>query len=1089
MSKARRTALLCLAALILALGFAEAQRVTSDIVGTVTDPSGAVVAAARIQVKHVETGATRETITNENGYYHMPGLDPGSYEVRVERDGFKTEVRRGIGVLVDQVVKVDVALEVGEVHQEIFVTGDAPVLETTSGHMSNVVTGSVLRDLPLNGRDLFQLVTLETGVIPSTNAGPNPWADGGIAKVSVQGTRPTMNNITLDGGDINDPAFNVPPGGPSGAQLGVDAVREFRVLLNTYSAEFGRNAGANVQLVTRSGTNQLHASLFEFLRNAAFDAPNYFDVGGIPPFTRNQFGATLGGPIQVNRTFFFLNYEGLLENKGITATTTVLDDNAHLGLLPSASNPNVLVNVGVDPRVAPFLALFPRANGPVLGNGLAVLNTSGRQPTYENYGLIRLDHTLGDAGQLFARYVIDDGSATLPFASTYVPGFAGSRDSRNQYAMVGWQRFLRPSLLNDAKFSFNRTQYLAQIDNSYPLSISLAPNRALGGIDIGGLPLVGNNLFFPFGNASNTFEAIDNVTYEHGRQTLKFGADVKRMQIDGPFDLFVNGEYVFSDLTPFGIPAASNNPALESFLHAQPFLYFGVNPQNDNSDRDYRQTYAGLYLQQDWRLHPRFTLNTGLRWEYSSNPSEANGRLANIRNVATDPAPTVGNIWRSMPLDLWSPRLGFAWSPSAGGKTAVRGGFGLIRDQIWANLYSDTRFYQPYYDALLYMLPQFQAPPSSLASIQGPFPPETIGSFGITYTPKFPYYLEYQLNVQRELARDILLQAAYVGSHGVHLPRTGEANLLPDGKSVNPNFGSLPLIVTDGTSSYNSLQVSLQKRFSTGLSFQGSYTWSKALDDQSGPFPSDWISESGVSQNFFDRNGDYGRASFDRRNVFVFNALYELPFGPGRRWGSQAQGWAGRVIGGWRVGTIASAMSGLPFTANLGSFNNSMTFASMPADRPDLKPGVNPCSSAVTLGRPDGWFNPNIFTLPPAGSYGNAGRNILCGPDLVNFDFSLNKVEELSQGRSVEFRAEFFNIFNHPNFDVPVNTQSANGSGGNGDAVFIGRRATLDDGVTPCTPANDPEELGCGIPAPNAGRIFRTVTTSRQIQFGLKLRF
>lgn len=1061
---------------------AAAQRVTSDILGTVKDASDAAIVGAKVTVTHVETGHSHETATDASGNYRVSGLEPGTYEVHVQHQGFKTTVRKGITVLVSQQAVVDVTLQVGDIQQRVEVTGEAALVETTTSQMSNVVTENTLRQLPLNGRDLFQLTQLQTGVLPTTNAGPSPWSEGGITKAAVQGARPTMNNFTLDGGDINDPGFNVYPGGSAGVQLGVEAVKEFRVLLNTYSAEYGRNAGANIQLVTRSGTNELHGSIFEFHRNGALDARNFFDpTHGTPLFIRNQFGATLGGPIVKNKTFFFVNYEGLREIKSITASTSVPDANAQMGRLPSAANPAVLVNVGVDPRVAAFLALFPPANGASLGGGLAVLQTAQKQPTNEHYGLIKIDHQITDHDQFFGRYVIDDSNTLNPFQSTFVPGFQGERVVRNQYVLLNWQHTFGTNLLNEAKFNFNRTRYEARVANSFPLSISLEANRPLGAIAISGLPAIGNNLIFPLGTTSNTFEGIDNLSWQRGHHSLKFGTDIKRMQINGPFDLFIDGEYVFTDLTPFGFPAVSNNPALEFFLKATPFIYLGTDPAFANSDRGFRQTYTGLYAQDDWRVTPRLTVNLGLRWEYSTIPTEAHGRVANIRNVATDAAPTPGKLWDSVPKNLFSPRFGFAWTPFANQKTVVRGGYGLLRDQIWSNLYFDVRFYQPFYRALLYILPTFQSPPASVNSIVGlGGPPGVIGSFGITFRPKFPYYNEYNLSIQRELAKDLLIEVAYVGSHGVHLVRTGEANPAVAGVHLNPNFGSIPLIVTDATSNYNSGQLRLQKRFSQGLSFQASYTYSKAIDDQSGPFPSDYVSESGVSQDFFNRRGDRARASFDRKHAFVFNALYELPFGQGQRWGHDASGIGGKFIQGWRIGGIITLISGPPFTANLGSFNNSGTFASFPADRPNLVAGAKPCGSAQ-LSKPTQWFDPSIFSLPPGGRFGNVGRNILCGPDLKNFDFSLSKDTKLGERIGLEFRAEFFNLFNHANFDVPVNTQGPNGNGGNGDAIFTGRKGA------PCNPATDP--AGCGILAPNVGRVFRTATPSRQIQFALKLTF
>jgi len=1056
------------------------QSVSSEIQGTVKDPSGAVIVGADVTATNLETDVARSTVTDGNGSYHVDGLSAGSYQLRIEHAGFKVKKLTDISLMVDQAAVLDATLEVGSTNQEFTIMGETPLVETTTAQMSSVVTSTGLSELPLNGRDLFQLTELQTGVTPSTNGGSSLWSEGNMSKASAQGARPTMNNVTLDGGDINDPGYNVPPGGPAGAQLGVEAVREFRVILNTYSAEYGRNGGANVQFVTKSGTNNLHGSVFEYFRNAALDAANYFDTLGKPPYDRNQFGATLGGPIVKDHTFFFINYEGLRERKGITTNISVPDDNARLGLLPSV-NGGSLVNVGVNPTSALFIGLYPRPNGPELINdgvpsGLALFTGSEVQTVREDYAVLRIDQTIGNKDQIFGRYVFDDGSGIFPFQSTAIPGFPGKRPIRNQYFMLSWQRVITNHLLNEAKFSFNRTRYLAEVDNTYPLSISLVPDRALGVILIGGLPALGNNLVYPLGCTSNTFEGIDNLSWEHERHSLKFGVDAKRMQINGPFDFGTNGEYSFTG----SAASTTSNPTFEAFLQGTPAFYIGTDPALSDSDRGFRQTYIGLYAQDDWRITANLTLNLGLRWEYSSIPTEAEGRISNFHDVFTDEAPIVGPLWSGVPLDLWSPRVGFAWSPFGDGKTVVRGGFGIIRDQIWSNLYFDVRFYRPFFGALISESPNFLAPPTSIAALGGSTSP--VGVFGITFNPQFPYYEQWSLNIQRQLGRDTVLQIAYVGSHGLHLPRAGEANPFEPalGHNLNPNFGSTPQIVTDATSNYNSLQVSLQRRFVKGLSFQGSYTYSHSIDTASGAFPSDWVSEPGVTQNFFNLNADRGSSAFDRRNVFIGNLLYDLPFGPGQRWGRGERGATGKLVGGWRAGIIGQLLSGVPFTPVLG-FNNSLTAASFPADRPDIKPGVNPCN-AVT-GNVNQWFDPTIFTLPntpnAAGNiFGDAGRNSLCGPSLKEFDLSLIKHVQLSERVSLEFRSEFFNIFNHPNFDVPDNTQGPNGTGGNGDAIFIGRGS----GCNPTT-----NTLGCGILAGNAGRIFSTVTSARQIQFALKL--
>ena len=1042
-----------------------AQTTSGSISGTVTDASRAGVPGAQVTAINTQTGAQRASVTGGDGRYQLPGLPPGIYDLRVEKEGFNTIIQQGIGLQVTQDAVLNVALRVGIVKQEFTVSATPPLLDTTNAQVSGVVTEQTLTQLPLNGRDLSQLIQLQVGVATVTNAGPNPFSEGNITKVAANGTRPTMTNNTLDGGDINDPGFNIPPGGTAGIQLGVDAIEEYRVILNPYDAQYGRNGGANVQYVTKSGTNDWHGGAYEFIRNSVLDARNFFDVSK-PRYIRNQFGASFGGPIVHDRTFFFINYEGLRERKGITDSLSVPDANAHNGFLPNAQGR--LVFVGVDPRTAPLLALYPVPNGAELGGGLALFTTSLLQPTREDYGIFRIDKIRGSRDQFFVRYLIDTGQTTVPNLSTPVPGFSGQNVNQDHYIMLSWQHSFSSGLLNEAKLNFSRTNYRSLTANQASPSISLSPGRPLGDISIGGVPTVGNNLLFPLGTTSNVFEGIENVSYRRGSQTFRFGADVKRLQVNGPFDIFKNGGYSF-----FG-PASpvSVNPPLEAFLLGEPAVYFGVDPALANSDRGFRQTYLGFYAQDDWKLSARFTVNLGLRWEYWEAPTEAHGRASNIRNIVTDTAPTPGSVIADTPLDLWSPRLGFAWQPLGGEKTVVRGGLGIIRDQLWENLYGNTRFYQPFYHAIEVIAPDFLTPPPSIAALGGTV--LTIGSFGVTYNPPQPYYVMYNLNVQRQLTPTTLLEIGYSGNHGLHLVRSGEANPVINGVSrerINPNLGSIPLIVTDALSNYNALQLSLLKRFSSGVMFQLSYTFSKALDDQSGTFPADYVSESGVAQNFFNPNGDYGRSSFDRTHVFAGNFLYELPFGARNRLASNSTGFRGKLVGGWRVGGIVSLVSGPPFTANLGSFNNSENGANFPADRPDLNPGIKPCS--LSSRNAAAWFNPTgVFTLPPAGVYGNAGRNIMCGPPLKDFDFSVSKQVRLQERVGVEFRADLFNLFNHPNLNVPVNTAAVGTSGGNGDQIFLGRDAS-----------------GNAIPAPNAGRIFQTVTTSRQIQFALKMTF
>jgi hypothetical protein len=1056
-----------------------AQTGTAVVLGTVTDPQGAVVPRVAVTATNVDTGRQVRVMTDTTGAYRIPGLFPGDYEVKAERASFAPEVHRGITLTVSQQAVVNFTLRLGTTSKVVVVSGAPLLVESTSSAISGLVNPTQMRQLPLNGRDIFQLVLLQPGAQPTPSAGASPWQKGGLAKVAVNGQRPTSNNLTIDGMDANDPNFDVSPGGASGVFLGVDGIREFRVFTSGYSAEYGRNAGSVIQLVTKSGTNNLHGSLFEFHRNAALDAKNYFDLANrpIPPFVRNQFGGSLGGPIQHNRTFFFVSYEGFRERLGITAVATVPDALAHQGLLPLASNPGACTEqnpggcaqVGVNPAVAPFLAIVPTPNGTDFGNGTGLLTTSAKRVTREDYGLMRLDHTFSGTHSVFGRYILDDSDSQNPYLSTLVPGFPGETPSRNQYFTLQDQKLFHGNWLNLAAFGFNRTTYLAMVQNQYPnLTIAVGQNRPMGFLNVAGLNAIGNNFLYPFGSFSNTFQADDNVSWEPGHHAVKFGGEYRRLEMNGPFDLFVNGEYNFQDLSFFGVPYASNNPPLESLLHGIAFSYLGTNPQLSNSDRGFRQNWLSAYVQDDWQATARLMLNLGVRYEFYSNPTEAHGRAVNIRNVATATAPTVGSFFAGLPEDLFSPRLGFAWMVTRDQKTVLRGGAGIFRDQIWANLYGNARSLPPFYQAYFTLLPTFQNPLQAALVA-------TTANATMTYNPKWPTTIQYNLDLEREVTANSVFKLGYVGARGNHLVRMGEANPFEPalGHNLNPNFGSLTRLVTDAQSFYNSMQASFEHRTSHGLTLAINYTWAHSVDDASGAFPSDSVNESGKSQNFFNRKGDRGRSSFDIRQNLVFDFVEQLPFGPGQRFGRNAHGLARQMIGGWTLSGIGSFHTNVPFTPVLG-FDNAGTQSSLLSDRPNLvgNPDTGTCPNGAPVGTTTCWFNPQAFALPPPGSFGNAGRNILSGPAYADFDLAFLKEFSFGETRELQFRAEIFNLANHPNFAVPTNTEGPNGVGGNGDQIFLGRNA-----------------VGQGVMAPNAGQIFSTVSPSRQIQFGLKFLF
>jgi hypothetical protein len=609
-------------------------------------------------------------------------------------------------------------------------------------------------------------------------------------------------------------------------------------------------------------------------------------------------------------------------------------------------------------------------------------------------------------------------------------------------------------LINELRFGVNRTTASTSIVDTHPgLSISLLPGRPFGMLNIAGMSLIGNSPLFPLGDFSTVYQLQDQVSCTFGRHTLKFGAEFRRLQSNGPLDFAVNGLYTFQDLSPFGLQASSNNPALEFFLQALPLSYVGVDPSRSDSNRSYRQRVASGFVQDFWRMTDRLTLNVGLRYDFYSNPTEAHGRLSTIRNPATDSGPTVGKIFAGTPLDLLSPQVGFAWNIFGNGKTVLRGGAGMFRDQLPVLLFGVDRFLPPFFGIDSFVFPTFLNPQSALLT-------QPIYVLATTYHPKFPYVLQYNLNLQREIARGTILSAGYFGARGNHLTREAEQNPFEPalGHRYNPNLPSpLLTVLTDAQSFYNSFQVSVSRRYAHNLFWQASYTLAHSVDDASVDFSVESVNDPPASQNLFDRKGSRGRSAFDIRHNFAVNAVYELPFG------------RGSLFGGWQVSAITNVHTGLPFTPVL-SFDNADLQSLLTSERPDLigNPYTGVCPNGTRVGTPFCWFNPTAFALPPPGQFGNAGRNILRGPAFAQFDLALQKTFQLTEGTKITFGAEAYNLFNHPNFAVPSNTQTPLTLGGNGDAVF---------------------KDAAGNFANNVGRIFSTVGTGRQIQLTARFTF
>jgi hypothetical protein len=1038
------------------------------VFGTITDPTDAVISGAQVTVSRVSTGLKRNALTDMRGQYYVVGLPTGKYSVRIDKEGFQTEFREDIAISAAAAIAINLKLQVGRVPQQITASADMPTIDSTTTTVSGAISERSLTQLPLNDRDLFKAAVLEPGVAPTPSAAPSLLSNGKTGQVAINGMRPSWTNVLIDGMDANDPVLGFSPAGASGVFLGLDEFAEVRVLTQTFNAGYGNHGGGVIEAITKSGSNQLHGSLFELHRDAALDAKNYFDLANlpIPHFVLNQFGASIGGPLVHDRTFFFVSYEGFREVRASTAIATVPDALAHQGLLSSASDPsacssttpNGCIPVGVDPRAQPFLALLPPSNGADNGDGTGDLITADKGTTNEQYGMARVDHNFSNTHSFFGRYIIDDSSALVPYfgspPGTYVPGFPVSHQARNQYFTLQDRKSLGAELFNELRFGINRTTASTAIVDTHPgFSISRVPGRPFGMIDVAGMSLIGNSPEIPLGDFSTVYQIQEQVTRTSGRQTLKFGGEFRRIQSNGPLDFTVNGLYSFQDLSPYGFPARSNNPALEFFLQGLPLSYVGSVPSMSDSHRDYRQSVVSGFAQDFLRVTSRLTVNAGLRYDFYSNPTEAHGRLSIIRNPATDSGPTVGQVFAGTPPDLLSPQLGFAWDISGDGKTVLRGGSGIFRDQFPVILFGADRFLPPFFDINTLIFPSFPSPQHA-ALTQPLFIIQT------TYHPKFPYALQYNLNLQREITRGTILSAGYFGARGNHLTREGEQNPFEPalGHRFNPNLPSpLQAVLTDAQSFYNSFQLSIARQNTDKFWWQVCYTFSHSIDDASNSFLIEAVNEPPTSQDIFNRKGSRGRSGFDIRHNLVGNFVYQLPFGRGS--------W----FGGWQFSGIASVHSNVPFTPML-SFDNADLQAVTISERPNLvgSPYSGFCPNGTRVGTPACWFNPSAFVLPPPGQFGTAGRNSLRGPGFAQFDLAVQKAFHLARETQIVFGAEAFNLLNHPNFGVPTNTQSPLTLGGNGDAVF---------------------KNAAGEFADNSGRIFTTVGTARQIQLDARFTF
>src|SRR5579884_2767918 len=1043
--------------------FVKAQDPIGTLEGQITDPSAAAVTGAEVSVHNAQTGLTRTLRSARDGAYHFANLPVGDYTLEVRADGFAPYNAPAIRIDIGKVVTLPVELQVASAHNEVSVIGEA-VMVDTSQTLGNVVSEQQIRDLPLNGRDLTQLGLLQPGVAPMTTGLAQA---GGIARsgqaYAVNGERPESNNYLLDGA-TNVDAVN----GGYALRVPVDAVNEFRILTLNAPAEYGDTSGATTSMVTKSGGNSFHGDVYEFLRNNAFDARNFF-AADTEPLHRNQFGGTLGGPIRRDKDFYFAYYEGQRDTEGKTQAAIVPTARERTGdfsdlIDPRTGQPAPLINeftgqpfpnnqipgFMLNPIAVKAAQLYPLPN-----IGPSVFESTQIGSNDYDQGGFRLDHYFSSSDQIAARFATSSLHEfdPLPIAGAGVPGFPVTDDIRTNSATISDVHLISPQTVQTARVSFFRNVFLnGQAQNHTPGSDlgfqyqpTLGLNTGVPYLIVSGYASLGNPITGPQDTYQNDYQGSYSVAMTRGRHNLKLGADVDRQQINVLFGIATNGFFVFA---PF--PASDS---FASFLLGQPVVFFQGGGQ---FDRGLRKWIAAGYAQDEWRVTPHLTLNYGLRYEVNTPYTEIRDRLnawAPGRQSQVMPHAPAGLLFPGdkgvpsgiAPVDYheFMPRVGFAWDPFRDNRTTIRAGYGIFYDGYTNGTGGPLQAAVsalPWTEAL-----QMPGPGFNLANPYGssapPFGAQTFVAPATILTVQSamrpPYSQNWNFSIERVLARDYLLDVRYVGNKGTHLPRFIEANP----QVYNPatgqaprlyshcnaaglcDYGSVGLLADDSSSTYHALEVAFSRQYSHGLSFLASYWYSKSLDyistlNVAGSAPTLVAGENDLAQNPFDLRAEHGPSLFDATQRFVFSGTWMLP-----RW-KAAPAAAGFVVNGWQLNTITSLSSGTPFTvydsANVAMQGSAPEITGFSSGRPDLiaDPNTGPHPA-------DHWVSASAFLpLDPvaqAGQFGNEGRNVVRGPGIEDVDLSLFKNFSLGETRRIQFRAECFNLLNHANFGLPEN--------------------------------------------------------------------
>ncbi len=1041
-----RTILLCLPMLASSLG-AAGQVSGGAISGTVRDASGAVITRASITLINTDTGVTRTQSTNEDGEYVIPNLLPGNYKMIGSAPTFESVSRTGITVSVGSQLEIDLPMTTGTANVVVNVDTAAPVVDLTDTSLSQVVTGNAVRELPLNGRDWTLLATLQPGVAqieaqPSVGVGNDRGNRGLGVQLAIGGNRPQANNYRLDGISISDYS-NGAPGDPLGITLGVDAIREFSVITNDAPASYGRTSGGIINASTRSGTNRFHGSGYEFARNSALDARNYFDGPTIPSFSRNQFGGTVGGPIVKEKTFFFGDYEGLRQNLGITAVTTVFSPNARSGQLAAGS-------VTVDPAAQRYLAFYPSPNGAINGD-YGTYSASLQQTASENFYTGRVDQTISKSDSMFGTYVFDKAQLSQPDNYKLV---TNEDLSGRQELIVEETHIFSPELANAVRFGFNRSISDAPktLNSLNPLaadtSYGFLPTKTIGTLQVaginqinGGVGSIGEYAFY-----NNSYQFYDDGYLNLGKHTLKVGAAFERVQLNQQGRATPSGQFTFASVKDFltNVPSNFSSAILGS-----------VTP------RDLRTSIVGVYVDDSWRFLPNLTLNFGLRYEMSTVPTESRGKLTNLPSI-TATTPTLGSPYFSNPTKKnFQPRVGFAWDPFKNSKTSVRGAFGMY-DQLPlpSNFLLLSVLSAPYFQYGTVATPGQGTFPTGAYNL---LTPSSLRYALVQQDPKRSYSLQYNVNVQRQITTGLSVMAGYAGSHAIRLPyqdsdvnyvqptKTSSGYVWPTGGTrINPTLGQIQTMQWNSSSHYDALLVQVTQRLRHGFQANASFTYEKNTDTGSSSGASGVFGNS-VRGLWFDPGSRSGRSDFDVPRVLVMNYVWEIPV-------PVMQGHLAEALTkGWQLGGIFHASDGIPFTPTVSGDPLGMKAPSGSFDYPDFVGGSG-CTTGVNRGNVAHYIKTECFAFPtPANRLGNTVRNSLRGPGIEEFDTSLfknNRITKISEVFNLQLRMEIFNVLNHANFAAPTD-----------NATLFNRS---------------------GAAIPTAGGLSSTTTTSRQIQFGIK---